>query len=67
MPECVLTCSEKVSSRSVSISPLGGRTYSFDLRSRLEPCKKEERVPVSTAASGSGGRAGWLVTGRLLV
>ena len=34
------TCSEKVSSSSVSIRPPGGRTYSFDLRTRFEPYNK---------------------------
>ena len=32
-----LTCREKVSSRSVSMRPLGGSKYSLDLRTRLEP------------------------------
>lgn len=33
-----LTCSEKVSARSVSTDPLGGSTISWDLKIRLEPC-----------------------------
>lgn len=31
------TCREKVSSRSVSMRPSGGRRYSLDLNVRLEP------------------------------
>ena len=32
-----VTCSEKVSSRSVSIRPSGGRRYSLDRNVRFEP------------------------------
>ena len=36
------TCKENVSSRSVSIRPLGGSTYSLDLSIRLEPCRHKD-------------------------
>ena len=39
-----LTCREKVSSRSVSIRPLGGSMYSFDLKIRLEPCRERTHM-----------------------
>lgn len=39
--KCV-TCSEKVSSSSVSIRPSGGRRYSLDLKVRLEPWERHK-------------------------
>lgn len=43
MIKCV-TCSEKLSSRSVSIRPSRGRRYSLDLKVLLEPWETDQRI-----------------------